>query len=51
MFYVEIVEIETNEVIERMGPTTERQAERVRDGANINLNHADYFVRIVKEEK
>lgn len=28
---------------------TERELERVEDGANINLNHAEYYTMIEKE--
>lgn len=47
MFYVEIVRTLTGEVVERMGPMSERTAERVENGALINLNHDEYFTRIV----
>lgn len=49
MFYVEIVEKATNKVVERMGPMNERKAEKVEQGASINLNHQDYFTRIVNK--
>ena len=51
MFYVEIVDSETKEVIERMGPMDERKAERVEAGASINLNHEKFFTRIVPESE
>lgn len=47
MVFVEIVNQKTNEVVDRIGPMTERRADKVEDGVNINLNHADYFTRIV----
>jgi hypothetical protein len=50
MLYVEIVNTKTGEVVKRMGPMSERSADRVEDGANINLNHAEYFTRIVKAD-
>jgi len=46
-FFVEIVKRETDEVMSRMGPMAERKADKVRSGASINLNHDEYFVRIV----
>lgn len=49
-YYVEVVETETDEVVERMGPTAEGRAERIERGVNINLNHEDYHTRIVEEE-
>jgi hypothetical protein len=51
-YYVEIVKIgktyEKAEVIKSMGPFNERKATRVDRGANINLNHQEYFTRIVE---
>lgn len=49
MVYVEIVEKNSGEVVERMGPMHERKAEKVESGVNINLNHQDFFTRIVNE--
>ena len=51
MWYVEIVDRATGEVVERMGPMDERTAERVMLGANINLNHDGYFTRLVEEDE
>jgi hypothetical protein len=48
MVYVEIVNTKTKEVVKRIGPMTERAADRVEAGASINLNHAEYFTRTVK---
>jgi hypothetical protein len=47
--FVEIVKRQGAEVIKRMGPMPERRAERVKRGAEINLNHDDYYVRITGE--
>ena len=50
-FFVEIVKHGGNghdTVEKRMGPMSERRAERVDGGANINLNHEEFFTRIVK---
>ncbi len=45
---VEIVDSETDEVIEKLGPyATQRQAERADDGVSRNLNHDKYFTRLV----
>jgi len=50
-YYVEIVKYgEPEEVVKRMGPMPERQAGRVDDGANMNLNHEEYYTRIVEED-
>jgi hypothetical protein len=45
--YVEIVSFDDGDVIKRMGPMPERKAERVDSGANINLDHANYYTRVV----
>jgi len=57
VYVVEIVKIEGDEVIHRIpcGPG-ERHACKVEDGVNINLNHEEYYTRLVvigddKQEK
>tara|TARA_R110000868_G_scaffold297468_4_gene557798 strand:+ start:2046 stop:2216 length:171 start_codon:yes stop_codon:yes gene_type:complete len=50
-YYVEIVKFDTDEVVKRMGPFSERRADRVQDGANINLDHDNYFTRVVMEDQ
>lgn len=45
--FVEIVKIDNRKVVERIGPMSERKAERVERGALINLNDKEYFTRIV----
>ena len=47
--YVEIVKYKTDEIIERMGPMSEHKADKVDGGANINLNHEEYYTRIIKD--
>jgi hypothetical protein len=47
VFYVEIVKSSSGEVVKRMGPMPERTAEKVEIGASINLNHEEFFTRIV----
>jgi hypothetical protein len=47
MFFVEIINKATGEVVEKMGPMSEREADKVKSGASINLNHDEYFTRIV----
>jgi hypothetical protein len=47
MFYVEIVKSSSGEVVKRIGPMSQRKADKVESGALINLNHADFFTRIV----
>jgi len=46
-YYVEIVAFEGDKVIKRMGPMSERKADLVDSGANRNLNHEDYYTRII----
>jgi hypothetical protein len=50
-YYVEIIEDATGHVEKRMGPMPERRAEQTQSGAMINLNHAEWTVRIVAEDK
>lgn len=48
--FVEIVRYEGGEVVKRMGPMSRHSAEKVDDGANINLNHEQFFTRIVEAQ-
>jgi hypothetical protein len=48
-WFVEIVDSETDKVVKRMGPMSERKAEKVERGAEINLDHEHFFVRVVGE--
>lgn len=45
LYYVEIVEIDTDRVEKRMGPFPERKAEKVSRGAEINMS--DEFITYV----
>lgn len=50
--YVEIVKYgDPDEVVKRMGPYSGFRAENIQRGASINLNHEEYFVRIVEDDK
>ena len=49
--YVEIVEYESGKVIKRTGPMAERRAGKLDRGYNINLNHKQFYTRIVNESK
>lgn len=46
-FVVQVIAYDDNEVVKEMGPMSERKAERVDDGVNINLNH-DAFYTLIK---
>ena len=48
-FYVEVVTFGTDVVVSRMGPMNSRRAERVEDGANINLDHDNFYTRVIEE--
>lgn len=43
---IEIVETETNEVVQTIPGGSHRTAERIERGVNINLNHEKYHTRI-----
>lgn len=48
--YVEIRAYDGDVLATRMGPMSEPQAERVEDGANRNLNHEEFYTRIVTND-
>lgn len=50
-YRMEIVEDETGEVVKSLPASSMRQAERLENGANRNLNHNKYFTRIVESSK
>jgi len=51
-WYVHIVEIESGKTEKKIGPSySERDAERVERGVNINLDHERYFTCIRSEEE
>jgi hypothetical protein len=49
-YFVEIVKHVSLEVVKRMGPMPERKADKVDAGVNINLNHEEYYTRIVNKD-
>ena len=50
-YFVEIVAYENEKVVERIPCGSNKgQADKVDRGANINLNHDEYFTRIEEEE-
>ena len=46
LFFVEVVDAESQEVIKSIECANLRTAEKVEDGMNINLNHMSFFTRI-----
>lgn len=50
-WYVEIVERSTDfapeRIEKRMGPRSHREAEKIARGAEINLDHERFYVRVV----
>jgi len=51
MVFVCIVKDKTNEPSNVMGPMPVSQAERVARGASINLNHAEWHIVTLDEDK
>ena len=45
-WYVYIIETESGNVIDEMGPMYEREAEQVRRGISINLNYDEYHIDV-----
>jgi len=50
LFLVEIVKYGETKPERQMGPATMRAALKIQHGADINLNHEEYFTRIVPVE-
>jgi hypothetical protein len=50
-YYVDIIELETGEVVERMGPMGESHADRCERGVLINLNRDDFCVGVRHESE
>ena len=51
-YYVKIIKYEDSEVVRQLGPiSTEREAYKINRGANINLNHEEYYTLVVKGEQ
>lgn len=51
MTYVEIVSYNDGTVQSRRGPSSERRADRIDDGLNINLNHEQFYTRMVEDDE
>ena len=49
-FYVEIVSIEGDNVVKRIGPSSRHLAEKIEDSIFINLNHDEYYTQIVDKD-
>lgn len=45
-YKVKVIKSDTGEVVKTLEAVTERAAERVERGLNINMNHADYYTVI-----
>lgn len=48
-FYVQIIAFDGEKLIKEMGPFSEREANMVDNGVNINLNHDKYYTIIQKK--
>lgn len=49
-YIVQIIEHRTEKVIKEIECPTERKAEKIDDGVNINLNHENYYTKIRKDK-
>lgn len=45
-FKVKVINTETGEAVKTLEASSQRQAERLEDGLNINLNHARYHTEV-----
>lgn len=50
-YYVEIVQFKDKVVKSSLGPMSEHKAYKVARGANINLDQANFFTRIITKEQ
>lgn len=50
MFEILIREFNTSKVVRRLKASSEREAERIERGANINLDHKNFYTEIVSLE-
>jgi len=50
-YYIDIIESETGKIHQTMGPKPQRQAEKIEDGININLNHEKFHTELRKVEE
>ena len=48
-FCIEVVDETTNSVVKSFDCASQRQADRIEAGLNINLNHERFFTRIVSQ--
>ena len=48
-YHVQIIETATSEVVEEMNAGSERAAERMQRGVEINMNHVEYHTKIVEK--
>ncbi len=49
-YYVQIVGYDEEEPVKEMGPMTESAAEKAAMGANINLDHENYFTLVARKD-
>ena len=50
-YYVQILTLDGDVLEEEMGPMSERKADRVEGGVMINLNHDEYWTRVISTEE
>ena len=50
-FFVLVLDRETDEEVKRMGPFSQRKAERVESGVEINMDHDRYYTSVVEEKE
>ena len=50
-YKIKVIKADTGEVVKTLEAATERAAERIDRGLNINLNHADYYTMIEPPKK
>lgn len=51
MIKIQVIYAETDEVVKELEATSKRDAEKIEDGLNRQLNHEKYYTQIVEESK
>lgn len=48
-YFVQVIQYRDFEIEKQLGPMSLAKAEKVDDGININLNHDNFFTKIVRK--
>jgi hypothetical protein len=49
-YFVQVIRFDNEKIVEEFGPYSERKAEKVDRGINININHYEFYTLITEKE-